>query len=363
MALSLEHSTYPFIGMTTFASGDLQTKNPNVDSAIVKQIVNDKYHSIMFQVYGNSYLKYRELGDSAISGRCEISHPIHVDFELFNACNYRCSFCPYSLPKDERPMGFNVAGSQRLDIGLIQKVLREASGRLYAVELGYNTEPLLHRDIVDIIKLCKINGVLDIRMGTNGSLLNRIDNEELIHSGLSQLQVSIDAVDVQSYKKARQSDLYNSVVDNVVSFVKLRDSLGSLLPRIRVTYVMTADNKHGVNIFKEQWADIADIIGFQDLLSYSDANLTVNTEGLSTADLNDFDGCYMPKVRLSIRSDGTVHPCCTVPGMKLRVGNIQRDRLDEIWGRKSMKKIRSSHFDDTWQENVVCRDCVSGVLT
>ena len=247
-----------------------------------------------------------------------------------------------------------MAGSQRLDIGLIQKVLGEASGRLYAVELGYNTEPLLHRDIVDIIKLCKMNGVLDIRMGTNGSLLNRIDNEELIHSGLSQLQISIDAIDAQSYKKARKSDLFNSVVDNIVSFVRLRDSLGSLLPRIRVTYVMTADNKHGVNIFKEQWADIADIIGLQDLLSYSDANLTVNTEGLSTADLNDFDGCYMPKVRLSIRSDGTVHPCCTVHGMKLRVGNIQRDRLDEIWGRTSMKKIRSSHFDGTWQDNVVC---------
>lgn len=200
-------------------------------------------------------------------------------------------------------------------------------------------------------------------MGTNRSLLNRIDNERLIHSGLTQLQVSIDAIDVQSYKKARRSNLYNSEVDNIVSFVKPRDSQGSLLPRIRATYVMTADNKHGVNIFKEQYAEIAYIIGFQDLISYSDTNLSVNTEGLSTADLNDFDGCYMPKVRLSIRSDGTVHPCCTVPGMKLRVGNIQRDRLDQIWGRTSMKKIRSSHFDGTWQDNVVCRDCVSGVLT
>lgn len=88
IALSLDHSSHPFIEMTITASGDLQTKNPNLDSVTIKQIVNNKYHSIMLQVYGNSYLKYRELWDSAINGRCEIRHPIRVDFELSNACNY-----------------------------------------------------------------------------------------------------------------------------------------------------------------------------------------------------------------------------------------------------------------------------------
>ena len=336
------------------------TYKPNLSSATVKQIVGDQYHAIMLDIHGNRYLEYRELWDSAINNKCELSHPMHVDFELFNACNYRCSFCPYSLPKAERPRGFNVLGSQRLHIGLIEKVLREASGRLYAVELGYNTEPLLHDDIIDIIRLCKRQGVLDIRMGTNGSKLARVDNRELVHSGLTQLQISIDAIDSQSYKKARQSDLYESVVNNITTFVALRDSLGSLLPRIRVTYVMTPENKPSAYTFQEQWSDIADIIGFQDLITYSDANLAVSSAGLKPTSLDNYDGCYMPKVRLSIRSDGTVHPCCTVPGMKLRVGNVQKNRLDEIWSSTTMKKIRSSHFDGTWKQNTICRDCVAG---
>ena len=81
------------------------------------------------------------LWDQAIAGDINLTHPIHVDFELFNACNYRCSFCPYSTTPSDRPKHFNVSGSKKLDVELIEKVLSESKGRLYAVEFGYNTEP------------------------------------------------------------------------------------------------------------------------------------------------------------------------------------------------------------------------------
>ena len=183
------------------------TKKPNLSSYTVNQIVSDSYHKALYKVHGEKYLKYRNKWEDAIKGKIELDYPLHIDLELLNACNYRCSFCPYSIAPRERPKGFNVKGDKRLDIELIKKILKGANNRLYAVELGYNTEPLLSNEILEIIRLCKEYGVLDIRMSTNGSLLSNYHPHQLIESGLTQLQISIDAVD-KSYLNARQSNEY-----------------------------------------------------------------------------------------------------------------------------------------------------------
>ena len=328
-------------------------------SASVKQIVSDKYHDALYSVFGEKYVKYRQLWNTAIKEDLEIDFPLHIDFELANSCNYKCSFCPYSLKPSMRPRGFNVSGSKMIDINLVEKILREANGRLYAVELGYNTEPLLHPQALKIAALCSQYGVLDIRMGTNGSLLGNFNFKDIIESGITQLQVSVDAVDSSSYKKARNSENYSKVVDNIKSFVRSRDEMGSKLPRIRITYVKTPENAPNAQLFISQWNEIADIIGIQDLLVYPDSDLAVGTGNFVGRDMDNTESCYMPKVRLSIRSDGTVHPCCNVPGMKLKVGDLNKKTVQQVWLSPSMKALRTSHYSEAWKKNKICRECIA----
>jgi radical SAM protein with 4Fe4S-binding SPASM domain len=337
----------------------MNLKGFDLSSATVKQVVSDEYHDVMYKVFGRRYLEYRQLWSDSISGVARPEFPLHIDFELLNACNYRCSFCPYSTAPNERPKGFNVAGSKALDIRLIEKVLTEADGQLYAVELGYNTEPLLRSDIFDIIRMCKEFGVLDIRMSTNGSLLKQMPAEELINSGLTQLQVSIDATSHETYLVARQSENYEDVVSSLKAFIGIRNKLSSLLPRLKTSYVMTSENSKHASLFKHQWNGIADIIALQDLITYPEAGLEVDSAGLQPYDVNEYPGCYMPKVRLSIRSDGTVHPCCTVPGMTLKVGNIRDRTVSEIWNSYSARSIRDSHCDGSWEKNKICFSCIA----
>ena len=200
-------------------------------------------------------------------------------------------------------------------------------------------------------------------MGTNGSLLSNHDYSQLIQSGLTQLQISIDAVDPKSYQLSRNSKLYNQVTSNIKEFIKAREEMNSLLPRIKVSYVMTPENKNKSKIFEEQWTGLADIIALQDLMVFPDASLAVQKGKLAKAiDVDSYEGCYMPKVRMSIRSDGTVQPCCTVPGMKLKIGNIKNDSLETLWQSSAMSKIRESHFDGTWINNKICSDCIANTL-
>jgi len=331
-------------------------------SPTVKQIVDDLYHKCMFDHFGDKYLAYRETWNAATKQDIYLDFPLHIDFELANSCNYRCSFCPYSLAPSKRPAGFNVRGSKIISLDLIKSVLGQANGRLFAVELGYNTEPLLHPHVLDIAQMCRDYGVLDIRMGTNGSLLGKVDFQQILDSGITQLQVSIDAIDDQTYLESRNSSQYRQVVSSIRDFVAFRDSRNALFPRLRVTYVKTSSNAKYTDRFIRQWAGMADIIGIQDLIVYPDVQLAVPQDTLEGRDLDSSESCYMPKVRLSIRSDGTVHPCCTVPGMKLIVGNLHRQSVESIWNSKAMRTIRQSHYGTSWKKNNICAACISNTL-
>ena len=145
------------------------------------------------------------------------------------------------------------------------------------------------------------------------------------------------------------------MVNNVEGFIKRRNELKSILPKVRVTYVMTENNKKNSDKFIKMWRDKADIIGIQSLITYGNIEKDKCTE--IEKDISDYS-CYMPKVRLSVRSDGTVHPCCTVPGMSMKIGDINRQTLDSIWNGPAMKKIRESHLDGTWHKNKICEECV-----
>ena len=350
--------------MSSSSKSTLTQKNLNSISR-VQQFVGDRYFKVLYEHFGDSFLDYRERWSRAIAGDLtEIAKgPLHVDLELSNSCNYKCSFCPYSAPVELRPDGFNSSqDSIMMPLDLARKVLYESRecGAL-AVEFGYNTEPLLYPYIFEIISYAKELGFIDIRMGTNGSLLNPANVEKLLDSGLTQLQVSIDAVDSDSYKLARQSNLYSKVTNNINGFLDARNSRNRTLPVLRVTYVMTPENKKNADIFYNQWKNLADIVALQDLFVYDNVNESqkpVDSIPEKAVSSSELESCYMPKVRLSVKSDGTVHPCCTVPGMSIKVGNVNESGVAAVWNCESMQSLRTSHLDGTWIHNKICLDCM-----
>jgi radical SAM protein with 4Fe4S-binding SPASM domain len=334
----------------------------------VKHYTSDHYYSVLYHKYGASFLDYRERWTRSISDQYELDGPIHIDLELLNSCNYKCSFCPYSLKPSARPEGFQATGSSVLDFNLACRILIEARELgACAIELGYNTEPLLYPKIIDLIKFASSIGYIDIRMGSNGSLLSPDISQQLIRSGLTQLQVSVDAVDSESYKASRNSDNYELISSNIKKFVDIRNSQGNQLPVLRLTYVMTTSNAPKADIFVSQWSDIAEIVSLQTLLTFNGMPDEVSS-GL-TSDIKassgeyDIQGCYMPKVRLSVKSDGTVRPCCTVPGMALDVGDLNQQSVAQVWHSEIMSQLRQMHSNNTWQQNKVCKECLLGFVS
>ncbi|WP_134158851.1 GTP 3',8-cyclase MoaA [Alicyclobacillus sacchari] len=123
-----------------------------------------------------------------------LSRPLRdLRMSLTDRCNFRC---PYCMPIDE--FGPHHAFLRRDELLTTQELVRTA--RLL-VELGVEKirltggEPLLRSEIIDIVgALASLDGVQDMALTTNGSLLTKARAQALADAGLQRVTVSLDAL-------------------------------------------------------------------------------------------------------------------------------------------------------------------------
>ena len=274
------------------------------------------YANYLERVSSNeSFKNYRKMWDEASNFELETTFPLQIEFELHNACNYRCSFCPYSFEKEKMPANFDLPVKEKvLDFELYKKIIDEgAKNGLQAIELGYNTEPLLYKKIVPAIKYAKDKGILDIRMTSNGSKLTKEISQKIIKSGLTHLSVSLDAFSKETYLKMRSSKLYEEVKNNLLEFIKIRDSNNLQLPSIRVSFLVTKENMHEKENFIKFWEKKVDLLSIQSLISYEGTPKELINKKKEKKQIKY--NCHQPWTRVVIRSNGDIKPCCTIPGM------------------------------------------------
>ena len=106
-----------------------------------------------------------------------------------------------------------------------------------AIKLNYVNEPLIRKDIIQFIEYAKKVGILDIYLSTNGMLLNEKMSNQLIDSGLTRIQISIDAVSEDTYQKVRPGGKLKTVISNLNNFIKLKKQKNKLIPLTRVNFV------------------------------------------------------------------------------------------------------------------------------
>jgi cyclic pyranopterin phosphate synthase len=110
-------------------------------------------------------------------------------------CNYRCSYC---MPLDE------YAWIDKQEILTFQEIVRLAT---LFVRLGVTKirltggEPLVRKDLHELIaRLSLITGLDDLCLTTNGSLLSE-QVEDLARAGLKRVNVSIDTLDPEKFRR------------------------------------------------------------------------------------------------------------------------------------------------------------------
>ena len=304
----------------------------------------------------NSWSEYRKKYDQA-SNLNILDYPIQLDFELNASCNLKCPMCPISA---ESPKGkgkktwFDFEFFKELIDYSVKKGTR-------AIKLNYINEPLIRNDLINFITYAKERGIIDIYFSTNGILLNKDISEKLITSGLTRIQVSLDAFTQQTYDKVRPGGNLKKIVENVNGFLELKEKYNAKIPLLRVNFVKTELNEFELDNFMNFWKDKVDMIGVQEFIKPTKVINQIKSK--KTIKKKNFK-CSFPFKQLVINNEKQVLPCCTFWGEELSLQKVEKpEDLLDAWNSPKMIDLRNKHLEGRYQEVPQCKNCIDGGIS
>jgi len=312
----------------------------------------DKLSKVVEEKAWNNYRKQYELASNLFN----LDFPVQLDFELNASCNLRCPMCPISA---ESPKG--KGKSTWFDYEFYKEIIDySVRNGTKAIKLNYINEPLIRNDIMQFIEYAKLKGILDIYFSTNGLLLTKKVSKNLIKTGLTRLQVSIDAVTQETYDKVRPGGNLKKVIENLENFLKIREELNSVTPLVRVNFVKTTNNEFELEEFLSFWNKKVDMIGVQEFIKPTKVKEEVKSK--KTVMRKDFK-CSFPFKQLVINNEKQVLPCCTFWGEELALQKISKpEDLKTAWNSEKMRNLRQKHLDGNYADIPQCKNCVQGGL-
>lgn len=281
-----------------------------------------------------------------------------LGFEITNACNASCSFCAYRFMKRKLKI---------IETNKIDKIVKEYS------EQGGGTvnftpvvgDPLVDKELLEKIKICKsYKNINEIFLYTNGLFLNKFNNEELIHSGLTRISISTYIGNAEGYKKYYGSHKYKQVMDNIRNILKVNKKHGN---PINITLHLRVDlpldllkNNKDLNFFKKYldpksitWLEVYE--HWSGLIKEKDLPDGAVLSKTSSYQQKKKSPCFEMYRRAHILSNGSVGVCsCRDIEGEIVIGDVNQSSLSDLWHGQKLEKYRND-----WARSMpkVCMDC------
>lgn len=134
-------------------------------------------------------------------------------------CNFRCVYC---MPKEKfGPDHVFMKKDKLLSFGEIERIATVFAKQGVTKLRITGGEPLIRKDLDVLIKnLANIDGIEDIGLTTNGSLLTLEKAKALKSAGLKRITISLDSIDSETFKAINGinycSSLVLKAIDNAV---------------------------------------------------------------------------------------------------------------------------------------------------
>jgi radical SAM protein with 4Fe4S-binding SPASM domain len=269
--------------------------------------------------------------------------PPTVRVETTNLCNARCVTCP----REEMTRELGI-----MDMDLYEKIIHEcAENRIGCIHLHNFGEPLMDKHLSVRIKMAKEVGIPRVKIFSNGSLLTSEKALELIESGLDEIKISIDGYTKETFEKIRKRLSYDVVVDNISTFVRLRERSHRNTPKVILNFVRTDNNIQEEKAFVNKWTGEVDKISIDKAHNWG---------------VNDFiplknSRLHKPCLRVwntfTILWNGDVALCCLDYNGQVILGNVEQGGIAHIWHGERLKEIRECHVNADLEGIPICRNC------
>ena len=106
--------------------------------------------------------------------------------------------------------------------------IHQAMGYAHTVDFTGWGEPMLHREIYNMIRAAKDQGCV-ISMTSNGTILNRRNSLSLISAGMDRLTISVDGMTSQTFDAIRLGASFEQITKNLKELSQLVEETKSSL--------------------------------------------------------------------------------------------------------------------------------------
>lgn len=277
---------------------------------------------------------------TALADVIPLAHPFTVYIEATRYCNLKCFYCLIST-QDQEDGAMQKLGlkTQHMDMEWFPKLvenLREFPKGIKRVVFSGLGEPLMNPNLPGMIRQVADAGIADrIELITNGVLITRKKADELIQSGLTNINISIQGTDADQYlATCGKSVEFPRFLENLRYLFDNRGNIKIYIKAIDATLKDSEDEEKFMALF----GDIADRIfiehlvvmqqQMEELKQYVDPTKTFYNEELDL----DRQVCGQSFYFLQIGCNFHAFPC-PVPGLPLTLsmGNMKEQSLLEIW--------------------------------
>jgi MoaA/NifB/PqqE/SkfB family radical SAM enzyme len=271
--------------------------------------------------------------------------PRRINVEVTNHCNQRCPLCPRQA--FTRPLGF-------MEPALFERVARECATHGTRLWLHFLGEPLLHRDLVRMIRTAKDAGVTEVGLSTNAVSLRGTLGDALLDSGLDRLECSMDADDPETYLAMRGRDHFARVSENVRGFLARKRALGRARPITSIQFMRTPAVIAHLERMVGAWRPF---LGPDDFVMTIEPATFAGAIDVPAPVPAERRPCAWLFSSLMILQDGTVTMCGADWDAHAPLGNVRTATIAEIWDGPELGRRRRAHADGRFDAVPVCGGC------
>jgi len=296
------------------------------------------------------------------------NYPGVIQVETTNRCNLNCHMCP-------RVEELKKKGIKARDMSYEEfKTIIDQTRGVYSINPFGRGEPLMANDIFRMIDYCVEKRIPHVSITTNGLLLKGNRAKALSETKLSELRVSVDGADEETYRKIRKADL-NELISNLKDFRRISD-----IP-MSINFVLGEENRESALKMPALTAEVGaqclrvfhmlgehspleqkQLPGTKDLEGYAELTKTLRKRcselGIAFIIANrEETSCLWPFVMAFIDIDGYLTPCCKLE--HIRLANVFEAGLFPAWNAEPMRQWRRNLLSGRIPK--VCTDihCIS----
>lgn len=269
------------------------------------------------------------------------SFPLNVDIEVSSKCQIQCTHC--------FRQALDIGENDFMPLDMYKKIVAECGREgLFTLKFSMRGEPLLHPDIVEMVRFAKEQGVKEVWINTNGGMITEELARGIIGAGVDWITMSFDGLG-DHYEKVRTPLKYEKSIEKLRTLRRVRDALKAKT-LLNVQSIWSAI-KHDPNEYISLMKSIVDRVAYNPDMNFKDIILVPQKDFV----------CPRLWQRICITSRGNYLKCPTDFMAKEILGNVNEYSVKQAWDILQDKQ-RKLHQAGRRLESEVCRKCHHGAL-